>query len=72
MFVTGPQAVCAVCGMKSQDIRFVKDLEAGGAKYWANPKLFPTIDERVDFCGPDHATEWFVKRTAVARNGEAE
>lgn len=69
MFANQPS--CKICGMKYQDFRFQKDDVRGGALYWANPKLWPGIEEAVDFCGPEHATQWFRENTA-ARNGEAE
>lgn len=61
----GPK--CHVCGMGIANPDYRKD-EYGAGLYWANPKICEYTDERLDFCGPFHSTEWFGKQIEARKN----
>lgn len=47
---------CGVCGMALENPEYRK--ERGEGIYYADPRLSPHTDVRVDFCGPLHSYEW--------------
>ena len=58
---------CHVCGMALENSNYRRD-ERGNGLYWANPAICEYTDERLDFCGPIHSTEWWSKQIEARKN----
>lgn len=60
---------CGVCGMAFENKAYAKG-QHGEEVYWADPKLSPYTDVRVDFCGVMHSFEWHRDMKAKAEAHE--
>jgi hypothetical protein len=58
---------CYVCGMAVENPAYLLD-EHGDGIYWANPKICEFTDVRLDFCGPQHSSQWFVEKIESRRD----
>lgn len=64
---------CAVCGLPLEAPEYQKDtdyLGNVGSLYWMNPKISEYTDIVVNFCGPPHSLEWYLKAKAAKESGE--
>jgi len=50
---------CHGCGMALENPHYRRDENDEGL-YWADPKINPLTDVRLDFCGVLHYHEWYV------------
>jgi hypothetical protein len=60
---------CKICNKPITDSNYAKDPYDGTSLYWADPKINPHTEVKVDFCGAKCSTEWHLKQV-VARDGE--
>lgn len=57
-----------VCAKGIEHPEYAKDYGHDGAVrslYWFNPRISDLHPEPVNFCGPQHSTEWFLERMAA-------
>jgi len=58
---------CHVCGMALENPKYHKMIDGEGY-YWANPKLSPYTEVRLDFCSAVHSTQWTVEQIEAHKN----
>lgn len=58
---------CGVCGIAFENKDYTKG-QHGEAVYWADPKLSPYTDVKVNFCGPQHSFEWHREKMEASKN----
>ena len=59
---------CAVCGLALESPDYLKDTDQLGnlrGIYWMNPRISEYTDVVVNFCGPKHSLEWYLKAKAA-------
>lgn len=58
---------CHVCGMALENSKYAKD-PRGDSLYWADPKINQFTDVKLDFCGPQHSSEWHIGQIEARKN----